>query len=61
MKELIVYYSLEGNTEYAAERIKAQTGADTLKGKRFAASGSSNSITFMSWKGSSGNTDIRWR
>ena len=31
MKELIVYYSLEGNTEYAVERIKAKTGADSLK------------------------------
>ena len=31
MKKLIVYYSLEGNTEYAANRIKDRTGADFLK------------------------------
>ena len=31
MKTLIVYYSLEGNTEYVAEKIKESTGADTLK------------------------------
>ena len=31
MKKLIVYYSLEGNTEYAANRIKDRTGADLLK------------------------------
>ena len=31
MKDLIVYYSLEGNTEYVANRIKAITGADILK------------------------------
>ncbi len=31
MKTLIVYYSLEGNTAYAAERIAAETGADTLR------------------------------
>ncbi len=31
MKDLIVYYSLEGNTEYAVNRIKEKTGADTLK------------------------------
>ena len=31
MKTLIVYYSLEGNTEYAASRIADATGADTLK------------------------------
>ena len=30
MKTLIVYYSLEGNTEYAANRIKARIGADLL-------------------------------
>lgn len=30
MKDLIVYYSLEGNTEYAADRIKDKLGADTL-------------------------------
>ena len=28
---MIVYYSLEGNTEYAANRIKDRTGADLLK------------------------------
>ncbi len=31
MRDLIVYYSLEGNTEYVVNRIKAKTGADTLR------------------------------
>lgn len=31
MKTLIVYYSLEGNTQYAAERIAASIGAETLR------------------------------
>ena len=31
MKNLIVFYSLEGNTEYVADRIKEITGADVLK------------------------------
>ncbi len=31
MKDLIVYYSLEGNTEYAVNRIKEKIGADTLR------------------------------
>ena len=31
MKTLVVYYSLEGNTEYVAEKIRALTGADLLK------------------------------
>lgn len=31
MKTLIVYFSLEGNTEYAAEKIAAVTGADLLR------------------------------
>ncbi len=31
MRDLIVYYSLEGNTEYVVNRIKEKTGADTLK------------------------------
>ena len=31
MNTLIVYYSLEGNTEYAAEKIAASIGADTLR------------------------------
>jgi flavodoxin len=31
MKTLIVYYSLEGNTEYVAEQIKESVGADILK------------------------------
>ena len=30
MKTLIVYYSLEGNTDYAAQKIAAALGADTL-------------------------------
>lgn len=30
MKTLIVYYSLEGNTAYAAERIAAELGAELL-------------------------------
>ena len=31
MKTLIVYYSLEGNTEYAAGEIASALGADTLR------------------------------
>ncbi len=31
MRDLIVYYSLEGNTEYVVNRIKEKTGADTLR------------------------------
>ena len=31
MKTLIVYYSLEGNTAYAAERMAAALGAETLR------------------------------
>lgn len=31
MKTLIVYYSLEGNTQYAAERIAAALGAGLLR------------------------------
>ena len=31
MKSLIVYYSLEGNTEYAANRIAAAINADILR------------------------------
>jgi flavodoxin len=31
MKTLVVYYSLEGNTEYVANKIKEKTGADVLK------------------------------
>lgn len=31
MRTLLVYYSLEGNTEYAANRIAEKTGADTLR------------------------------
>ncbi len=31
MKDLVVYFSLEGNTQYVAERIKEQTGADLLR------------------------------
>ncbi len=31
MKNLVVYYSLEGNTAYVAERIKSRMGADTLR------------------------------
>lgn len=30
-KDLVVYYSLEGNTEYVAEKIKEKLGADLLK------------------------------
>ncbi len=30
MKDLIVYYSLEGNTEYVVNRIKDKLGADVL-------------------------------
>lgn len=30
MNTLIVYYSLEGNTAYAAKKISAELGADTL-------------------------------
>ena len=31
MKDLVVFYSLEGNTEYVAEKIREKTGADILK------------------------------
>ena len=31
MKTLVVYYSLEGNTEYVAEKIRDAIGADLLK------------------------------
>ncbi len=31
MKTLVVYYSLEGNTEYVAEKLKNRIGADLLK------------------------------
>lgn len=31
MRDLIVFYSMEGNTEYAVNRIREKTGADTLK------------------------------
>ncbi|MBR1471390.1 MAG: flavodoxin [Lachnospiraceae bacterium] len=31
MKTLVVYFSLEGNTEYVANRIKEKTGSDLLK------------------------------
>lgn len=31
MKILIVYYSLEGNTQYAAEKLAGKTGADLLR------------------------------
>ncbi|MBQ5317069.1 MAG: flavodoxin [Oscillospiraceae bacterium] len=31
MKTLVVYYSLEGNTKYAAELIAEKTGADLLR------------------------------
>lgn len=31
MRTLIVYYSLEGNTEYAARQIAGELGADTLR------------------------------
>ena len=31
MKTLIVYYSLEGNTQYAADLLAEQLGADTLR------------------------------
>ena len=31
MKTLVVYFSLEGNTDYVAEMIKEKTGADLLR------------------------------
>ena len=31
MKDLIVYFSLEGNTQYVAEKIAEKTGAETLR------------------------------
>ena len=31
MKDLIIYYSMEGNTEYVVNRIKEKIGADALK------------------------------
>ena len=31
MKSIIVYYSLEGNTEYTAKEIAAKLGADLLR------------------------------
>ncbi len=30
MSDLIVYYSLEGNTKYVVDKIKSKTGADSL-------------------------------
>ena len=31
MKTVIVYYSLEGNTDYASKIISAESGAETLR------------------------------
>ena len=31
MRDLVVYYSLEGNTQYVAEKIAEKTGAETLR------------------------------
>ncbi|MBP5331827.1 MAG: flavodoxin [Lachnospiraceae bacterium] len=31
MKDLVVYYSLEGNTEYVAEKLREKNGAQLLK------------------------------
>ena len=31
MKSIVVYYSLEGNTKYAAEKIAGMIGADLLE------------------------------
>jgi len=31
MKTIIVYYSLEGNTDYAANKIASELGADILR------------------------------
>ena len=31
MKTLIVYYTLEGNTHYAAKKIASELGADVLR------------------------------
>ena len=31
MKDIVVYYSLEGNTDYVANKIKEKTGADLLR------------------------------
>lgn len=31
MEDLIVYYSLKGNTEYEAMKIREKTGADLLR------------------------------
>ena len=31
MKAIIIYYSLNGNTQYVAEKISSQTGADVLR------------------------------
>ena len=31
MKTIIVYYSMEGNTEYAAEKIASELGAESVR------------------------------
>ena len=31
MKTLIVYYSMEGNTQYVADKVKEKVDADTLR------------------------------
>lgn len=52
MKTLIVYYSLEGNTEFAANQIAAAIGADTLRLEPVKAYPSSGFRKFL-WGGKS--------
>lgn len=52
MKSIIVYYSLEGNTAYAADKIVAELGADTLRIEPVKAYPSSGFRKFL-WGGKS--------
>ena len=52
MKSIIVYYSLEGNTAYAADKIATEIGADTLRIKPVKTYPSSGFRKFL-WGGKS--------